>query len=79
MILNSCPFCKSTNIAVWNHVIKCKYIDGKFGVQYRKYTKYYARCLICNARGPLGDNRTHAIYLWNKALQRINIDDNTID
>lgn len=51
-IAMSCPFCRSLDIAV-----------RSFGTD--KSKQFHVNCHNCGADGPLADNSTEAVALWN--------------
>lgn len=58
-----CPFCGSRAAKVYSHEIKTPFKNG-LGERI-KHTKYYTRCNICHARGPLANSKNLAREFWN--------------
>lgn len=65
LLFSNCPFCGHQCAKMHAHDITRKVHVPKFGIQYQRYTKFYVRCMICNARGPLANSRSLAEQFWN--------------
>lgn len=62
MTLNNCPFCGKLSVKIASHYV------GAFGGYFRpdmRPRKYYVRCKICRARGPLAHSEDLAVQFWN--------------
>jgi len=64
-----CPFCGSHAAKILSNrntrsLVKIE--NTKFS-EYTKVRRYYTRCMVCNARGPLAKSENLAREFWNNS------------